>query len=78
MKRTVALILTICMMLGTVVSVSAAPATQFSKNLNLVRLIRMMFKADEGEGPAIGKLEDGILSAVLENHSYNCIVLKKA
>ena len=24
------------------------------------------------------KVEDGILTAVLENHSYNCIVLKKA
>jgi len=62
MKRTVALILTICMMLGTVVSVSAAPSASFTKTLNLVRLIRMMFKADEDEGPSIGKLEDGILT----------------
>ncbi|MBE6617389.1 MAG: right-handed parallel beta-helix repeat-containing protein [Ruminococcaceae bacterium] len=62
MKRTVALILTICMMLGTVVSVSAAPSASFTRTLNLVRLIRTLFQKDEDEGPSIGKLEDGILT----------------
>ncbi|MBE6616706.1 MAG: right-handed parallel beta-helix repeat-containing protein [Ruminococcaceae bacterium] len=61
MKRIIALVLVLCMALGMVVSVSAAPSAHFSRTLKLVRLIRTMFDKDEDEGPAIGQLDNGIL-----------------
>ncbi|MBE6617700.1 MAG: right-handed parallel beta-helix repeat-containing protein [Ruminococcaceae bacterium] len=61
MKRILAIILVLCMTLGMVVSVSAAPSTPFSRALNLVRLIRAMF-ADDDEDYGIGELKDDVLT----------------
>ena len=62
MKRIISLVLVLCMMLGMVVSVSAAPSASFTRTLNLVRLIRTLFQKDEEEAPTVGELEDGILT----------------
>ncbi|MBE6616705.1 MAG: right-handed parallel beta-helix repeat-containing protein [Ruminococcaceae bacterium] len=62
MKRIIALVLVLCMTLGMVVTVSAAPGAGFSRTLNLVRLIRTMFAKDEEDAPAIGQLDKGILT----------------
>ncbi|MBE6617388.1 MAG: right-handed parallel beta-helix repeat-containing protein [Ruminococcaceae bacterium] len=62
MKRIIALVLVLCMALGMVVSVSAAPSASFTRTLNLVRLIRTLFQKDEEEAPTVGELEDGILT----------------
>ena len=61
MKRIIALLLVLCMALGMVVSVSAAPASSFTRTLNLVRLIRTLF-AKEDEAPTIGELKGNVLT----------------
>ena len=59
MKKTLALILSLSMILGMIVSVSAA--SPFEKRLSLVRLIKMMFASDE-DAPEFGTLDDGKLT----------------
>lgn len=61
MKRIIALLLVLCMAIGMVVSVSAAPSASFSRTLNLVRLIRTLF-AKEDEAPTIGELKGNVLT----------------
>ncbi|MBE6617929.1 MAG: right-handed parallel beta-helix repeat-containing protein [Ruminococcaceae bacterium] len=66
MKRIIALVLVLCMALGMVVSVSAVPASDFTRTLNLVRLIRAIFAKDDETSPAYGELEDGILTIYVD------------
>ena len=65
MKKIISLILAISMCLGMIISVSAA--NPFESRLNLVRLIKMMFGADENE-PEIGKLDDGKLIVYVDDN----------
>lgn len=59
MKRIIALILVLSMCIGLIVSVSAT--NPFEQRLNLARLIKMMFGADD-EAPEFGELDGGILT----------------
>ncbi|MBR5253077.1 MAG: right-handed parallel beta-helix repeat-containing protein [Clostridia bacterium] len=61
MKKIIALVLVLCMTLGMIVSVSAAPASSFSRTLNLVRTIRAMFGNKEADY-GIGEYEGGVLT----------------
>ena len=58
MKKLISLILALSMILGMIVSTSAA--SPFMQKLNLVRLIRAMFSSDE-DGYGIGEIKDNIL-----------------
>ena len=58
MKRIIAFVLALTMVLSMIVSVSAAGP--FEKRLNLARLIKMMFAIDE-DAPEFGEIEDGKL-----------------
>ena len=61
MKRIIALLLVLCMVFGTVVAVSAAPASSFTRTINLVRLIRAMFNRDD-DAPEFGEVKNGLLT----------------
>ncbi len=63
MKRIIALILSLCMTFGMIVSVSAS--SPFVKRLNLVRLIRSMFSVEE-DSYGIGELNDGVLTVYVD------------
>jgi len=68
MKRIIALILTLTMCIGMIVSASAA--TPFEKRIGLVRLIKMMFARD-GNAPEIGKLDGEKLVVYVAKNGKN-------
>ena len=59
MKKIIALVLALTIMLGMIVSTSAA--NPFVKKLNLVRLIKMMFTQSDDEYE-IGEIKNGVLT----------------
>ena len=76
MKRIIALILTLTMCLGMIVSVSAVGP--FEKRLNLVRLIKMMFQGNE-DAPEFGEAADGkLVIYVAENGKKDAKGTEKA
>ena len=68
MKRIIALILTLTMCIGMIVSASAA--TPFEKRIGLVRLIKMMFARDDN-APEIGKLDGEKLVVYVAKNGKN-------